>query len=298
MSIPREERPVLGILLGTLAFFAFAWTDTSAKVLVAAGMPVLMVAFARYAVNFLLVLGYFLPREGMVALKSEAPGLQIVRGFTLLFGTVLNFWALKYLPLTTTIPIFFAVPLVVCVLSVPMLGEVVGLRRYIAVIVGFVGVLIIIRPGGLVFHWAMLLSLSAMLMASLYFLFTRMLAGRDDMPVSQIYSSGIATIALFPLALTEWSLPDTGVNWFFLVLAGASAGFGHSVLTLAYRYQEASKLAPVVYTQIIWVVLISWLMFAQLPDAWTVLGTLIIVGSGVYVWIRDQNTKRSAPRDR
>lgn len=296
MSAPREERPVLGFLLAALAFVAFAWTDTSAKLLVGAGLPVIMVAFARYAVNFILVLAYFLPREGLSALRSEARTLQIIRGVVLLAGTCLNFWALKYLPLTTTIPIFFATPLVVCVLSVPMLGEKVGLRRYLAVIAGFVGVLIIVRPGGLVFHWAMVLSISATIMASLYFIFTRMLAGKDDMPVSQIYASGIAAIALLPFGIANWEAPGTTVNWFFLVLAGASAGFGHSVLTLAYRYQEASKLAPVVYTQIITIALISWLVFGDIPDGWTIVGTAVIILSGTYVWLRDRQTQ-SALRD-
>lgn len=296
MSAPREDRLTLGILLALTAFSSFSLVDTAAKLLVGFGFPVLLVAFARYATNFILVLGWFLPREGRAALVSSAPGTQLLRGLFLLASTILNFWALKHLPLTTTIPIFFAMPLVVCLLSVPLLGEKVGLRRYLAVIVGFVGVLLIVRPGGLAFHWAMLVSIGATICGSLYFILTRMIAGRDDMPVSQIYASGIATLALLPVALTMWQWPQTGLHWGLLLLAGAAAAVGHSLLTIAYRYGEASQLTPVVYTEIISITFLSWLIFGQLPDGWTVLGTAIIIGSGTYVWLRERQTATRAAR--
>ncbi len=287
-TAPREDKPALGIGLALAAFFLFAMTDISAKTLVTASVPVLIVAFVRYAVNFLLVLGYFLPRDGLDALKSNVPHLQLLRGVTLLASTVLNFWALQHLPLTTTIPIFFAIPLIVCLLSVPMLGETVGLRRYIAVIVGFIGVLIIIRPGGLVFQWAMLISIGSTIAASLYFISTRMVAGRDNMPVSQIYATGFATICLLPFAISGWSSPPEPYLWAVLFAAGAFAGLGHCLLTIAYRYQEASKIAPLVYSEIIYITGFSWLLFNDLPDFWTIVGTAIIIASGIYVWVRER----------
>jgi len=288
-------------MLGLAAFFCFALTDTSAKITVGAGIPVLIVVFFRYAVNFGLVLAYFLPREGREALRSNVPHLQVLRGITLLSSTALNFLALKYLPLTITIPIFFAIPLIVCALSVPMLNEKVGLRRYIAVFVGFIGVLIILRPGGIAFHPAMLVSLMASLTGALYFIFTRMVAGRDDMPVGQVYASGIATLCLTPFAIAYWSVPSEPLHWGLLFAAGAFAGLGHCFLTIAYRFQEASKIAPLVYTEIIYITIISWILFSELPDVWTVVGTLVIIGSGTYVWQRERQQKDvpsalSAPR--
>lgn len=289
---PREDRPVLGNLLGLAAFFCFALTDTSAKVLVGVGLPVLMVAFMRYAVNFALVLGYFLPRYGWEVLRSNVPGLQLLRCVTLLSSTVLNFWALKYLPLTITIPIFFTIPLIVCLLSVPMLGEKVGVRRFMAVIVGFIGVLIIVRPGGVVFHWAMLISIAAAITASLYFIGTRMVAGRDDMPVSQIYASGFATVMLVPFVVAQWQSPVESFHWWLLVAAGAFAGLGHCLLTIGYRYQEAAKIAPLVYSEIIYITALSWMLFDELPDFWTLIGTFIIIGSGLYVWLRERQANQ------
>ncbi len=288
MSAAREDRLALGLVLGVFAFFCFAITDVSAKMLVNLGYSAIVVAFFRYAVNLVLVVGWFLPREGRNAFVSTVPSMQILRGLLLLNSTVFNFWALKYLPLTTTVPIFFAMPLVVCLLSFPLLGEKVGIRRYTAVLIGFVGVIMIVRPGAVTFHWAMILSLTATTSASLYFIMTRAIAGRDDTPVSQIYMSGIATFALLPFVLFFWQTPDSVAHWGLLFSAGAAAGIGHSVLTISYRYGEASKLSPVIYSQIITITFFSWLLFDQVPDFWTVAGTAVIILSGGYIWWRER----------
>ena len=292
-SAPREDKPLLGIALGLGAFLCFALTDTVAKLTVGAGISVLIVVFFRYAVNFVLVAGYFLPRDGLECLRSNVPHLQIARGITLLSSTSFNFWALKYLPLTITIPIFFAIPLLVCVLSVPMLGEKVGLRRYIAVLIGFIGVLVILRPGSVAFHPAMLISLTASFTGALYFIFTRMVAGRDNMPVGQIYASGIATTCLLPFAILYWETPTETHNWIFLIAAGAFAGLGHCLITTGNRFLEAAKMAPLVYSEIIYITMISWILFKELPDFWTLVGTLIIIGSGTYVWWRERSQSAS-----
>lgn len=272
------------------AFFCFALVDTFAKLLAGFGFSVLVVAFFRYAVNLVLVLLWFLPREGRAAVTSAVPHIQILRGLCLLCSTVLNFWALSYLPLTTTIPIFFATPLVVCLLSVPLLGERVGFRRFAAVLVGFLGVLLVVRPTGVMFHWAMVLSLGATTGAAFYFILTRKIAGRDDMPVSQIFMSGCATTVLLPFAVLHWDSPANATEWTLLLAAGSMAALGHCVLTIGYRYGEASQLTPVIYTQIVWIILISWLVFGQIPDAWTALGTTIIILSGLYVWLRERRS--------
>ena len=285
----REDRPTLAYALGVFAFFLFALTDSTVKFLVSSGAPVLMVVFARYAVNFLLVLALYLPKEGFSVFRSNARNLQIMRGLALLTSTSLNFLALRHLPLTTTIPIFFAMPLIVCLLSVPLLGERVGIRRYLSVAIGFVGVLLIVRPTGVVFHWAMIASVMASVTGSLYFIFTRMIAGRDGTPVSQIYGSGISTLVIAPFALSVWDMPDRTVEWLALLIVGALAGVGHIALTIGYRYMEAAKLTPLVYTELIYVTIISWVVFSELPDGWTVLGTAIIVGSGLYMWMRERS---------
>lgn len=201
---PRENKPLLGASLGAAAFLCFALVDASAKFSVGIGLPVIIVVFFRYAVNFVAILVYYLPKEGKDALVSNVPKLQTIRSIMLLSSTALNFLALKFLPMTITIPIFFAIPLIVCLLSVPMLGEKVGFKRYAAVLVGFLGVLIILRPGGVSFEPAMLISVCASFSGALYFILTRMIAGRDGTAVSQVFPSGFATICLIPFAIAFW----------------------------------------------------------------------------------------------
>ena len=289
---PREDRPGLALVFGLFAFLCFSLTDTNIKLAVTAGVPVLMAIFFRYWVNFVVYLIYFVPKEGFGVFRSNVPALQAFRGLTLLGATGLNFLSLKYLPLTITIPIFFTLPLFVCLLSGPILGEQVGIRRYVAVLIGFVGVLMITRPGSIAFHPAMLLVLASSFCGALYFVGTRMVAGRDPMPVSQIYAIGLPTACLIPVAYLFWETPEGAFTWGLLIAAGAFAGLGHAVLTEAYRFQEASKVTPLAYSQIVYITIISWVLFEELPDMWTIAGTGLIVAAGLFIWIREQQASK------
>ncbi|MSU88754.1 EamA family transporter [Rhodobacteraceae bacterium 2CG4] len=277
------------------AFFSFTLIDTSAKWLAAAGLPALQVAFVRYAGNFVASLLIFLPREGLSVLRPNAPGLQLGRALMLLGSTMLNFTALSYLPLTVTTAIFFASPVLVCLLSIPLLGETVGLRRFLAILVGFSGVLIITEPWGADFHWAMFLSLGALTCASMYFVLSRMIAGRDDNPTGQIVTSGVPTLLLSPVLFFGWAWPQGVADWLAFVAMGLFATLGHSLLTVGYRYAPASTLAPMVYIQIIYVSIISWAVFRQPPDANTIAGTAVIVGAGLYIWLRERKRPPKKP---
>ena len=291
----RAERPVpmvspltLGVLLQLGAFFCFATMDTSAKWLVGAAIPALQVAFLRYAVHFGWALALYLPGHGTTLFRSGTPRLQALRGLLLLGGTVFNFMALAHLPLTTTISIFFAAPLVVCLLSVPVLGERVGRRRFAAVLAGFVGVLVIVRPWSATFDPHIALSLCAMLCASGYFVMTRRIAGIDSNAVAQSYVAGIATVALLPVVIASWTWPATGTDWGLLLLLGSLGMLGHSLLTRAHEFAEASVLAPMVYSQIVYVSAFDWLFFDSVPEPTTLFGTAIIIASGLYVWLRER----------
>ena len=264
--------------------------DTSAKWLVSiAIIPAIQVAFLRYLVHFSWNLAIYVPREGTSVFKTAVPWQQTFRGLLLLSSTTLNFSGLKYLPLTVTISIFFAAPMVVCLLSIPVLGEKVGLKRFIAVFVGFIGVLIIVQPWGAKFDLNVFYALGALLTASGYFVMTRKLAGVDKNSVSQCYTAGVATVLLAPFALSNWVWPESITETGIIFILGSLGMLGHSLLTRAHEHADASVLAPTVYSQIVYITLFSWFIFDSTPDVPTIVGATIVVASGVFIWWRERN---------
>jgi drug/metabolite transporter (DMT)-like permease len=285
---PREDRPTAAVLIMALAIFLFTLIDTSAKWLIIAGLPALQVVFSRYVGALLTVLIFFIPRRGMGEFRSNRPWIQVLRALALLGSTVFNFLALRYLPITLTIAMFFAVPIVVTLLSIPILGERVGLRRFLAVLTGFIGVLVIVQPWGAQFHWAVFLSIGALLSASTYFVLTRLLAGIDNNSTSQLWTNGLATLALAPIALQNAVWPENTLNMLVFLFIGFLGGVSHILATLAFRLAQASVLAPVTYVQVIYATAVGYLVFNTLPTIWTAIGTAIIIASGVYIWQRER----------
>ncbi len=286
---PIEDRRIAGIGLILCAVFLFSCLDSCAKWLVVSGVPPFEVVFVRYLTNFLLALAFFAPGQGLSLFRSGNIRLEVLRGAALMGSSVFNFFAVRYLPLTVTGSIAFSMPLILCGLSVPLLGEKVGWRRWVAIAVGFCGVLVIVRPGGAEFHWAMLLSVATATCAAFYSVFTRKLAGRDPTTTQQIYATGLATVCLMPPALASgWQWPADNVGWFALFAAGVFGGLGHLLVTIAHRFAPASVLAPFNYFQIIWMTTLSWIIFAQPPSVSIFIGAPIVVGSGLYIWIREK----------
>lgn len=286
-AAPREDRIALGIGCMCTAVLFFTAIDTSAKWLITGGMPALAVVFVRYLGHFLISALIFVPREGLGAFRSRRPLLQFLRSTALLTSTIFNFLALGYLPLSITTSIFFASPIVVTLLSIPMLGERVGIRRILAVIVGFGGVLIVIQPWGAQWQPAMLLSLAALCGASCYFVLTRMLAGVEGGSTSQLWASGLASIVLLPVALPLLELPARPSDWIAFLGIGVWGATGHILLTTAHRFAAASVLAPMVYVQLIFANIASAVFFAQWPTIWTLAGALVIFVTGLYIWQRE-----------
>ncbi|MEM7260236.1 MAG: DMT family transporter, partial [Pseudomonadota bacterium] len=245
----------------------------------------------------LWVLVLYLPRHRGSLLRSGAPRLQLLRGLLLFLSTALNFTALKYLPLTVTIAIFFAAPMVVCLLSIPLLGERVGIKRFAAIVAGFVGVLIIVRPWGDAFDWHIIYSLGALLTVSGYLLVTRKAAGIDHNAVVQLYMAGTASVLLVPFVLLNWQWPASGTEVMVILLLGSLGMLGHSLLAHAHHYAEASVLSPMVYSQILYITVLSWLVFDSVPDQPTLLGTFIIIASGLYIWWRERTLEQTAAID-
>jgi drug/metabolite transporter (DMT)-like permease len=299
---PIEERRLLGIGLVLAGFFCFSVIDSCAKWLMLQGMPTLEVVFVRYLGQFLLVLAIFAPREGRALVATRRPWIEFWRAMGLLGSTIFNFAAIVFIPLTVTASIGFTQPLVICALSIPLLGEKVGWRRWLAILVGFVGVMIIIRPGTDTFHPAMLLSFGTVICAALYMLLTRMLAGVDSVSTQQFYAAGLSTVLLAPFALGGWIWPSSTVGWIVFGLIGVAAMVGHQLITLAHRMAPASVLAPFNYVLIIYLTASSWLVFNQPPDIWIFVGAPIVIGSGLYIWLRERQLGKTtvtevAPED-
>lgn len=276
----------LAIMAG--AVLLFTGIDTSAKWLILSGLPALQVVFARYAGHFLTAALTFLPREGLHAFRSQVPGLQLLRSSALLLSTVFNFYALKYLPITVTTAIYFSAPIVISVLSIPILGERIGIRRFAAIVFGFLGVMVVIQPWGAEFHPAMILSVTGLGFAALYFVLTRKIAGIERNSTSQIWASGMATMILMPIAASVWVWPTSAKGWVLMALIGVFGATGHIFATLAHRFADASTLAPVTYLQVIFATTAGYVFFGNLPTPWTAAGAAIIIASGVYIWQRER----------
>jgi drug/metabolite transporter (DMT)-like permease len=291
-TAPTEDRRLAAILMMLVAFLVFTGIDTSAKWLVQAGIPATEVVFIRYATHLALALGFILPREGLRLFHTKAPRLELLRGLFLVASTFFNFFALKYLPLTVTVAIFFAAPLVVCALSIPLLGEKVGIRRWSAIGVGFLGVLIVTRPWGASFHWAMGLAIGALCCASMYFVITRKLAGIDSAGTQQFFASLVAVVVVLPLLALGWVWPTSPADWLAFALIGVFGWGGHQLATVAHRLAPASVLAPFVYIQIIYMTASSWLIFDTAPDIWVLAGAAVVMGAGLYVWLRERQLAR------
>ena len=276
----------IGIALVTVTTLMFAVLDTSAKWLVQT-VPVLQVVWLRFVFHSLLTTAIFMPSMGMGLFKIHNPRLQLLRGVMLALMTGLNFFALQYLQLAETGAVQFSVPILIALISALWLHEKLDLKKWLAICMGFAGVLVIIRPGSNGFHPAILLSIMNALLYAAFNLMTRRLAGSDHPISTQLASAMVPTVVLAPFAIWYWQTPDSWQVWCVLVLAGLTGGLGHTASALAHRYATAAVLGPFLYQQIIYMSFGGWLIFGQIPDAAVVLGAGIVVLSGLYLLWRE-----------
>lgn len=268
-------------MLATMCLFVSA--DATAKLLTPF-YPVIEITWGRFLFHLLLLLPLLLARGGAV-FRSSRLRLQLTRSVFQVGSTVFYFAAIAILPLATAATISFAQPLLVTVFSVPVLGEKVGPRRWAAVLVGFVGVLIIIRPAGIV-HWATLLPLATACCSAFYQLSTRLVARVDPVEASLFYTAAGGFILACLAVPLVWQTPDLS-GWLLMALTGTLSASGHYCIIHAFQRVPASVLAPFTFTQLLWATGLGYVLFGDLPDAWTVLGALVIVGSGLYVFYRE-----------
>ena len=282
-DFPAESRSV-GIGLMCAGVVCFALCDTGAKWLNGTLDP-LMTAWARYAFNVLVVSAFLNPISVPGIARSNRLGLQVLRSTILVGCTVLNFFALRHLQLTTSMAIQFAMPLIVALLAGPFLGEWAGPRRLAAIGIGFMGVLVVTRPFSGDLHPAAFLTVGSTVLYAFYALVTRTLAAHDRTATTVFYSGLGGVLIMTPILPFVWTAPPNLFYWGIMVGIGVFAAGGHWLLVLAHARAPAPVLSPFIYTQLLWMGLLGYLVFGDVPDRWTLVGAAIVVASGLYlIW--------------
>ena len=276
----------LGIAMVCVTTLCFSALDTTAKWLVLS-LPVFQVVWLRFLTHSLLGLALLAPRYGMRLVRVQQPKLQALRALMLADLTGLTFWALRYLQLDVTAAIQFSVPIMIALISARWLGERLDARSWIAIVLGFGGVLLIVRPGSQAFHPAIVLSILNAVLYAAFNLLTRRLAATELPAATQLLSAIGATVLLTPLGLLQWKTPEDWLSWMLVLSMGLVGGLGHLMVAQAHRYASAAVLAPFLYQQIVYMGFLGWLVFGHVPDLAVVSGDAIVTFSGLYLLYRE-----------
>ncbi|MFI4988464.1 MAG: DMT family transporter [Alphaproteobacteria bacterium] len=286
------DEPLAGILLVMASMIVFSCSDATAKYLTQS-LPAVEVAWLRYA-TFVVLIVPAIVRHGGTRLHSRNPGLQLVRGFTLLASSLFFILAISAMPMADATATTFVSPLLTTALSIPFLGEKVGIRRWAAIVVGMIGVIIVVRPGTSAFNPAAVFPLLSAASWSLAMVITRKMSGADGMITMLTYAAGSGFVALSMALPLVWVTP---VLWQVAlgIFIGIASSAGQWLVVLAYRRADASVLAPFSYSQIVWSSLLGMAVFGNVPDAQTMIGAAVIVASGIYTAHRERAVRRRRP---
>ncbi len=276
-----------GIGLVSLCYLLFSLLDGSAKWLVGS-MPVIMVVWLRFVIHAVVGGAVLFPLRGISLIRTRHLRWHMLRALMFMAMTGINFWALQYLQLTVTASIFFSVPIMIALASAVLLGEKLDAGRWLAIVAGFAGVLVIIRPWGAEFHPAMLASVVNAILYAGFMMMTRRLAAYDSPETIQYLPAVGAAIGLAPFALAAWQSPSGWLEWTVACLLGVLGGFGHYLLALAHRYAPSSVIAPFLYQQVVYMALFGYLVFGDVPSPGLWLGAAIVIGSGLYLFSRER----------
>jgi drug/metabolite transporter (DMT)-like permease len=282
----RADRPLKGIALMLLSTTFLGVSDVTAKYL-SATLPSIEIAWIRFLVFAMIMVPAMVPGSPLYALPTKNLSLQLVRGAALLGSSLFFISGLRYLPIAEASATGFVAPLFVTALSIVLLSEKVGMRRWMATAAGLLGVLIILRPGSNAFHAAAFFPIVSALSWAATLIMTRMMSGREHAITIMTYSSIAGVAILSVLVPFVWVAP-TWHDIMFGVLIGVASTAGQWIVVLAFRYGDASVLAPFSYTQLVWVASLGYFVFGEVPDAWTVVGAAFIVGSGLYTAHRER----------
>ncbi|UYN93576.1 MAG: DMT family transporter [Enhydrobacter sp.] len=289
-STDRILRAIVAILL---AMSCFSILNALSKTL-SATFPVIEVIWARYVFAFVFMLAIFLPTAGRELFRIRRLDTQLVRGLLLFVSSYLYFHGIAVLPLADAASISLTSPIIVTALSTRLLGEHVGPRRWAAVVVGFIGALIVVRPGADAFDWHALLIVGSTICSALYQLFSRRYGQSERPDASATLATIVGTVAASPLLPFEWIAPSWDWQLAMFVGMGIMAGAGHYFLTIAYSQAPAAVISPFNYAQLLGAAILGYLMFNELPDFWTWVGAAVIVASGLYIGYRERVRYREA----
>ena len=265
----------------------FSSLDASAKY-ACNELPLWMVMWGRYLFHFIFITIFFLRGAPRAIIFTNNLKLQIIRS-VLIFCAGVTFWSgLMYLPLADCTVIAFISPLLVTILSVFLLGEKFGFHRWGCVMTGLFGVIFVIRPGMGMVHWAMVLPLLSALFYAAILIITRVLGQRENALTTLFYTSIGGLILSSIMVLFFWKAPSAA-QWLFLIWLGLLGATGHFFMIKAFEKAPASLLAPFGYTSLIWATFLGFFLFGDLPDAWTILGAIIIISSGLYLVKRESS---------
>jgi drug/metabolite transporter (DMT)-like permease len=288
MIVPQHQaqRPLIGIFLVLAAVFIFACMDTTGKYL-AQFYPVPMFLAARYFVNLILVVVIFAPKNGWAVVAIQRKGLVLLRAFALAISSLFAGLALKSMPVAETVAIIYVAPFGVILLSGPILKEHVRLSAWIATFIGFVGLLLIVRPGSGLSPAGVGFALLTIGGTIIYHLFSRLLAKTETTMALLFHTALIGTVVFG--AMLPWNVPHAWPSGFNLVLIFALGGFstlGHFLFTVAYREAPAALLTPINYMHLAWAAFLGWIVFSHVPDHLSMLGIALvaIAGAGNAVW--------------
>jgi drug/metabolite transporter (DMT)-like permease len=287
-------RPAAGIGWMLVATLLFVSLDTTAKFL-SADYPVEQVVWARFTFHFVFVLGLIAP-QGLPGLRTARPGLQLLRSAFMLGANGFFFYGLRELPLVTASAVVFVGPLLVTALSVPLLGEKVGPRRWAAIAVGFGGAMVIIQPGPGMFDSAAIWPLCAAISFSFYQICTRALSRYDAPLTTLLYTAVVGMVASSIVVPAVWVAPDMN-GWLLMGTAGVFGALGQLALIKAIGSAPVSTVAPFSYIGLLWATAFGFLAFGDVPALNTLIGAAIIAASGLYVLHRERAARKAETPD-
>src|SRR3954463_6070167 len=282
----RVDHPFKGIALVLLSTIFLGCSDVTAKYL-SSSLPSIEITWIRFVTFALMFTPVMLPGSPLHAMRTERLGLQLMRGAALLGSSLFFISGLRFLPIAEASATGFVAPLFVTALSIIFLGEKVGRRRWMATALGLVGVIIILRPGSGAFHPAAFFPIVSALAWACTLIMTRIMSGSERAVTIMTYSSIAGVCILSALVPFVWIAP----SWhdiLFGVFIGIASTAGQWIVVLAFRYADASVLAPFSYTQLLWVSILGFVVFGEVPDIWTVTGAVFIVASGLYTAHRER----------
>ncbi len=279
-----------GILLMCAGVSLFPFMNAGVKLL-DANYPVAQIVWARFTGHLIFMLAIFMPRHGWALLWPKRPAVQLARSALMLVSNLVYVMAIGRVPLATASAIGFTAPLIVTALSVPLLQESVGWRRWSAVTVGFAGALLVIRPDTGLRDPAVLLLLASALAYALYQIATRWVARHDDAATGIIFAALLGSLAMSVVLPFVFTPPRTVGDGMLFASLGLFGGIGHYLIIRAFQLGPAAVMAPLGYVELVGTTVLGYLIFGNFPDAWTWAGAAVIIASGLYIASRERQRR-------